>query len=358
MPILTAQIDTERPSRYLVQFCKHAAAMGGGGHKPRMHRRDMTASRDVQVHAEWSDTHGTVIFAPWGRCTIAADANTLTLRIEATDEDGLRQIQDVITRDFDRFGRRESLAVTWHQPETPDGTPRREPDHPVVYRQQNRNHPPDLAEDADRMNATDVQHGGPLAHRADIHADPCAGLPPWEIGRPQPAFAALAEAGAFQGRVLDLGCGTGEHALLAARLGLDVTGIDLSDTALRIAERNAAERGLTARFLHFDARRLTELGGELFDTVIDCELFHALEGADRAAYVTGLRSVLRPGGRYFLLCYSDSQPDVPHRVSRDEIPAAFADGWSVDSIEPATIDTNIHPEGVRGWLAALFRAVD
>jgi hypothetical protein len=36
--------------------------------------------------------------------------------------------------------------------------------------------------------------------------------PPWEIGRPQPALLALAEAGAIHGRVLDMGCGTGEHA--------------------------------------------------------------------------------------------------------------------------------------------------
>jgi SAM-dependent methyltransferase len=47
-----------------------------------------------------------------------------------------------------------------------------------------------------------------------------AGTPPWDIGRPQPAFLALAEAGAVRGRVLDVGCGTGEHALMAAGSGL------------------------------------------------------------------------------------------------------------------------------------------
>src|SRR4029453_19439352 len=54
------------------------------------------------------------------------------------------------------------------------------------------------------------------------------GTPPWEIGRPQPALLALAEAGAIRGRILDVGCGTGEHALLAASLGLEATGIDLA----------------------------------------------------------------------------------------------------------------------------------
>ena len=45
-----------------------------------------------------------------------------------------------------------------------------------------------------------------------------ASTPPWDIGRPQPAFLALARVGAITGRVLDAGCGTGEHTLMAAAL--------------------------------------------------------------------------------------------------------------------------------------------
>ncbi|HLA47035.1 MAG TPA: class I SAM-dependent methyltransferase, partial [Thermoplasmata archaeon] len=43
-----------------------------------------------------------------------------------------------------------------------------------------------------------------------------AGTPPWDIGRPQPEFVRLEEAGAIKGRVLDVGCGTGENALFLA----------------------------------------------------------------------------------------------------------------------------------------------
>lgn len=122
MPVLEARIETERASRYLVQFCKHAAALGGGGHTPRMHQHGAMTHREVQVDAEWSDARGTVAFTPWGRCTLTADPHTLTLRIEATGEDGLHQIRDVITRDLERFSRRDPLTVTWRRPETP--TPR------------------------------------------------------------------------------------------------------------------------------------------------------------------------------------------------------------------------------------------
>jgi len=123
MPSLQAQIQTERASRYLAQFCKHAAAMGAGGHGPRMHVHGMMARREVQVAADWSDTGGTVTFTPWGRCTLGADASTLTLRIDATDHDGLAQIRDIITRDLHRFSTRDPLTVTWQQADTPGVAP-------------------------------------------------------------------------------------------------------------------------------------------------------------------------------------------------------------------------------------------
>src|SRR5215471_10683968 len=75
------------------------------------------------------------------------------------------------------------------------------------------------------------------------------------------------------GRVLDAGCGIGEHTLLAACLGLEATGVDLAPKALHIANEKARDRGIMAGFLHQDARRLADLR-ESFDTVRDSGLFH------------------------------------------------------------------------------------
>ena len=183
-----------------------------------------------------------------------------------------------------------------------------------------------------------------------------AATPPWDIGRPQPAFVALADTGLFRGTVLDAGCGTGEHALLAAERGCDTTGVDLAARAIAAAEAKAAARGLAARFLVWDALDLPGLGTQ-FDTVLDCGLFHIFEDPDRPRFVASLRGALHPGGRYFMLCFSDRQPGDwgPRRVSEGELTASFADGWRIDSLEPTTIDITLDPAGAQAWLAQMTR---
>jgi cyclopropane fatty-acyl-phospholipid synthase-like methyltransferase len=182
------------------------------------------------------------------------------------------------------------------------------------------------------------------------------GTPPWDIGRPQPAFVELAEAGLLNGRLLDVGCGTGEHALMAAGLGFDAIGVDAAAAAIARAEGKARDRGLTVRFVVANALDLPSLN-EQFETVLDCGLFHVFDEDDRSRFVDSLRAVIPTGGRYYMLCFSDQQPGDwgPRRIARNEITAGFTDGWQVDSIEPATIDINISTEGARAWRAAITR---
>jgi SAM-dependent methyltransferase len=191
----------------------------------------------------------------------------------------------------------------------------------------------------------------------DLYAGPA----PWDIGKPQGRFAAIADR--VTGPVLDAGCGTGEHALFFADRGHRVTGIDFVDEAIRRARAKAAERGLAAEFLVKDATALGEWG-ERFASVIDCGLFHCFSDADRRRYVGGLARVVGPGGRLFLMCFSDEEPgeEGPRRVSRRELYDAFADGWEVESVEPVRIEVN--PEftevrfsegGPRAWFAVVRR---
>ena len=188
----------------------------------------------------------------------------------------------------------------------------------------------------------------------DIYASEAP--PAWDIGRPQPAFDRLAKSGDLVGSVLDAGCGTGEHALLAASLGHNAVGVDLSAKAIELAITKATDRGIAVRFLVEDALRLNDLG-QPFDTVLDCGLFHVLSDDERVRYVNSLTAVIPPGGRYHMLCFSDHQPGDwgPRRITQDEIRAAFSDGWKVQSIEPAVIDLTWDPDGALAWQAATIR---
>jgi ubiquinone/menaquinone biosynthesis C-methylase UbiE len=190
----------------------------------------------------------------------------------------------------------------------------------------------------------------------DFDASYTAGTAAWDIGRPQRAFQQLARTGRLVGQVLDVGCGTGEHALMAAALGLPATGVDLAATAIALATRKAEQRALSARFLTADALQLAELGVS-FDTVLDCGLFHVLSDPDRSSFAESLRSCMPAGARYHMLCFSDSEPGDwgPRRIRQEEIRSCFTRGWQVETIEPAEIDITIEPGRVYAWLATIRR---
>jgi SAM-dependent methyltransferase len=183
--------------------------------------------------------------------------------------------------------------------------------------------------------------------------------PPWDIGRPQPAFVRLAEAGALIGALLDAGCGTGEHTILAALHGARALGIDVSSRAVEIGRRKAAERGTDASFRVFDALHLDTLG-ETFDTIVDSGLFHVFDDAARTQYVAAVNAALRPGGHLHLMCFSDHQPGSwgPRRVTEGELRAAFGSGWRIDSLAADRFEINpgLGTTTAESWLVNLVRA--
>jgi hypothetical protein len=80
--------------------------------------------------------------------------------------------------------------------------------------------------------------------------------------------------------------------------------------------------------------------------------------------VAGLATVLKPGGRLWLLCFSDKEPGVqgPRRVSQQELHAAFAENFAIESIEPIRFEARTDIEGIafspggpQAWLAVIVR---
>jgi cyclopropane fatty-acyl-phospholipid synthase-like methyltransferase len=188
-----------------------------------------------------------------------------------------------------------------------------------------------------------------------------SGQAPWDIGKPQKPFMDIADQ--ITGSVLDAGCGTGDNALFFASRGNKVTGIDFLEEPIKRAKGKAAQRTLSATFLVKDATTLKDWS-ERFDNVIDCGLFHVFSDDDRKNYVAGLATVLKPGGRLFLLCFSNEEPGTqgPRRISQKELHEAFTDGWAVESIKPTRFealpnlkDFTFSEGGPKAWFAVVRR---
>jgi SAM-dependent methyltransferase len=190
-----------------------------------------------------------------------------------------------------------------------------------------------------------------------------AGQAPWDIGKPQKGF--LDVAGQITGTILDAGCGTGDTALFFAGRGHRVTGIDFLEEPIKRAQRKATERALPVTFLVKDALTLQDWP-ERFDNVIDSGLFHVFSDEDRNKYVASLTTVLKPGGRLFLMCFSDEEPGTqgPRRVSKKELYDAFAESWTIESItslrvevRPDLKDFSFSEGGPKAWFVVVRREV-
>ncbi|MBB2940388.1 ubiquinone/menaquinone biosynthesis C-methylase UbiE [Actinoplanes lutulentus] len=181
--------------------------------------------------------------------------------------------------------------------------------------------------------------------------------PPWEIGGAQPALAAAIDAGEPRGpRALDLGCGTGDLAISLAQRGFEVTGIDISPTAIERARAKAAALHLDITFAVQDATNL-DTSAKRFDSIFDSGLLHNLvrisSGVD--AYLSALPRLAAPGATLFVLAVS-SRARQGWGLSEEFLRAAFAaPAWIGTSVEE--IDITALPGGEQLTLSGhLLRA--
>jgi cyclopropane fatty-acyl-phospholipid synthase-like methyltransferase len=180
------------------------------------------------------------------------------------------------------------------------------------------------------------------------------GKPRWDIGRPQAAIVELAKAGRFHGRVLDLGCGTGENAIYLAARGCKVVGVDGARAAIASAQRKAGAQGVAIEFLVHDALSVSALGAT-FDAVLDSGFFHTLGDDGRLLYKEELTLVMAPGASLSLLCFSEREPDWggPRRVREEELRDLFQRPFFIESLERTQFETTSDEGSSHAWLASI-----
>ncbi|RXA17270.1 class I SAM-dependent methyltransferase [Methanosarcina sp. MSH10X1] len=187
------------------------------------------------------------------------------------------------------------------------------------------------------------------------------GTPPWDLNHPQPVFQALIQNGEIKpGRALDIGCGRGENAIMLAINGCDVTGIDLAEEAVSDAKVKAIERHAEVSFAIGNVLQMDRLLEEnKFDIVIDSGLFHVIRDEDRPIFTQQIHRVLKDGGKYFMLCFSDKEPgeyELPRRASKAEIESIFSPLFDIIYIKDAVFDTLLNPRSRKGYLLSAVKS--
>ncbi len=121
------------------------------------------------------------------------------------------------------------------------------------------------------------------------------------------------------GKALELGCGAGCWCIELARRGWDVTGVDLSPTAIAWARNKAAARDLDIRFVQASVLDLQDRAAGPFDFILDGFLLHCLIGPDRGTYLASARRRLAPRGVFRIQTF----------CAEDVTAEAWAD-WNID----------------------------
>jgi len=174
---------------------------------------------------------------------------------------------------------------------------------------------------------------------------------PWDSGRPASCLTELiASWPKFDGKVLEIGCGTGTNSVWLAGQRLRVTGMDIAAEAVRLARRRAAEKGVECRFVEADFFVGPAEEGE-FAFLFDRGCFHGMDEERRVLFARRAAACLERGGLWFSMIGNSDQPapdDGPPRLSAGQICAAVEPFFEILRLESFLLDSK-RPEPPRFW---------
>lgn len=170
-------------------------------------------------------------------------------------------------------------------------------------------------------------------------------------------------------RLIDLGCGTGRHALRLAEAGADVTAVDFSEAMLAHAQAKPGAQAV--HFIHHDLGEPLPLPDAAFDIVLCSLVLDHVQNVE--AFFAEMRRLCRPGGAIVISVMHPAmllkgvqarfiEPETgdrigpasyPHQIS-DYLKAAVNSGLALDTIEEYSVDSRLAQQSPRahrylGW---------
>ncbi len=135
------------------------------------------------------------------------------------------------------------------------------------------------------------------------------------------------------GNFLDLGTGPGTQALQLSKYDFEVTGTDISQSAIEKAQKLSNK----INFMVDDILN-SKLSDKKFDFILDRGIFHIFDVSQRPQYVKQVKQILNDDGILFLKCMSVEEknlPDneMPHKLSKQEIIDSFNDDFDIQRID-------------------------
>lgn len=129
---------------------------------------------------------------------------------------------------------------------------------------------------------------------------------PWNIETPPNLLVKLVDSGKVRPcKAVDLGCGAGNYAIYLAGRGFEMTGVDFSPAAIKIAKQNAAAKGIKCSFRAADIVEGLNNLKQKWDFAYDWGVLHHIFPKDRPKYVRNVRRILNDNAKYLSVCFSE-----------------------------------------------------
>ena len=163
---------------------------------------------------------------------------------------------------------------------------------------------------------------------------------PWDLGKPYSQLVDYVNEN-IPCRALDVGCGTGTDVIYLAQNSFNMSAIDFSEEAVKIAKGKARKAGVNIDFRVSNVLDMP-FEDETFEFVNDNGCFHSFEGSSSEesnwkTYVKEMYRIMRPKARYLMKCFSE-EPSNPHTISQETIKQYFTGNFDILYIKPVIIE--------------------